>query len=90
MAKKLTKEIAYKEFQKYFRGKPFVLFGSGMSCAVNNIFGMASLKECLFKKLAEKKLNPAQQTEWNSVIKSLDSGVDFESAMNSVNDELTL
>lgn len=87
MAKKLTKEIAYKEFQKYFQGKPFVLFGSGMSCAVDNKFGMASLEECLLDKLAKGKLNSVQQTEWNSVIKSLNSGVDFESAMNSVNDK---
>lgn len=87
MAKKLTKEIAYKEFQKYFQGKPFVLFGSGMSCAVDNKFGMASLEECLLDKLAKGKLNSVQQTEWNSVIKSLNSGIDFESAMNSVNDK---
>ncbi len=87
MAKKLTKEIAYKEFQKYFQGKPFVLFGTGMSCAVDNKFGMACLKEHLLDKLAKEKLNPAQQAEWNSVINLLDSGVDFESAMNSVNDD---
>ena len=87
MVKKITKDIAYKEFQKYFHGKPFVLFGSGMSCAVDNKFGMASLKECLLNKLAEKKLNFAQQSEWNNVIKLLNSGVDFESAMNSVNDK---
>lgn len=28
MAKELTKEIAYKAFQKYFQNKLFVLFGS--------------------------------------------------------------
>jgi hypothetical protein len=85
MAKELTKEIAYKEFQKFFQDKPFVLFGTGMSCAVDNKFGMASLKEYLLDKLDKEKLNSVQQTEWNSVIKSLKSGVDFESAMNSVN-----
>jgi len=87
MAKKLTKEIAYKEFPKFFRGKPFVLFGSGMSCAVDNKFGMASLEECLLNKLADKKLNPAQQTEWDSVIKSLNSSFDFETSMNNVKDD---
>lgn len=87
MAKKLTKEIAYKEFQKFFRGKPFVLFGTGMSCAIDNKFGMASLKECLLDKLAEKKLNLAQQTEWDSVVKSLNSSCDFETSMNNVKDD---
>jgi hypothetical protein len=91
MAKKLTKEIAYKEFQKFFQNKPFVLFGTGMSCAVDNRFGMASLKDHLLDKLAMEKLNSIQQTEWNKVIKLLDSGQDFESAMNRVdNDDLII
>jgi len=87
MAKKLTREIAYKEFQKYFQGKPFVLFGSGMSCAVDNKFGMDCLKEHLLDKLAEKKLNFAQQAEWDSVIKSLNSSYDFETSMNNIKDD---
>lgn len=87
MAKELTKEIAYKEFQKYFQDKPFVLFGSGMSCAVDDRFCMISLKERLLDKLAKENLNPTQQTEWDSVIESLNSGVDFETSMNSVKDD---
>ena len=84
MAKKLTKEIAYKEFQKFFQEKPFVLFGTGMSCAVDNRFGMDPLKEHLVDKLAKEKLNSTQETEWNNVIQSLNSGKNFESSMNSV------
>lgn len=87
MAEELTKEIAYKEFQKFFQDKPFVLFGTGMSCAIDYQFGMTSLKEHLLDELAKESLNPAQQTEWNSVIKSLDSGTDFETSMNNVNDD---
>jgi hypothetical protein len=87
MAKELTKEIAYKEFQKFFQDKPFVLFGSGMSCAVDDGFGMASLKEHLLDKLTKEPLNPAQQTEWDSVIKSLNSNIDFENSMNNVKDD---
>ncbi|MBU1613058.1 hypothetical protein KKC87_01335, partial [Patescibacteria group bacterium] len=87
MAKELTKEIAYKEFQKYFQDKPFVLFGAGMSCAVDDRFGMTSLKEHLLEKLAKGNLNSAQQTEWNCVIESLNSGKDFETSMNSVNND---
>ena len=87
MAKELTKEIAYKKFQKYFQDKPFVLFGTGMSCAVDDRFGMTSLKERLLDKLAKEKLNPTQQNEWNNVIRSLNSEENFESAMNRVNDD---
>ncbi|MGR3319333.1 MAG: SIR2 family protein [Candidatus Anammoxibacter sp.] len=87
MTKELTKETAYKEFQKCFQDKPFVLFGSGMSCAVDDRFGMTSLKEHLLDKLSKEKLNPTWQTEWDSVIKSLNSGVDFETSMNSVKDD---
>lgn len=86
MAKELTKEIAYKEFQKYFQDKPFVLFGSGMSCAVDDRFSMTSLKKHLLEK-AKERLNPTQQTEWNNVIKALDSDKDFETSMNSVKDD---
>ncbi|MBU4304544.1 MAG: DUF4917 family protein [Candidatus Omnitrophica bacterium] len=88
MAKELTKEIAYEEIQKLFKGiTPFVLFGTGMSCAVDDSFGMAYLKEHLLAKLAKGKLNPTQQTEWDNVIRSLDLGEDFESAMNGVKDD---
>ena len=87
MAKELTKEIAYKKFQKYFQDKPFVLFGTGMSCAVDDRFGMTLLKGHLLDKLAQEQLNPTQQNEWNNVIRSLNSEENFESAMNRVNDD---
>ena len=83
MAKKLTKEIAYKEFHNFFQGKPFVLFGTGMSCAVDNKFGMGYLEKHLLYKLARGRLDPAQQTEWNSVVKSLNSGLDFVEKLGS-------
>ena len=87
MTKELTKEIAYKEFQKYFQDKPFVFFGTGMSCAVDDKYGMTSLKEHLLDKLAHEQLDSKQQSEWNNVIESLNSGVDFETSMNSVKDD---
>ncbi len=84
MAKVLTKEIAYKELQEYFQDKPFVLFGTGMSCAIDNRFGMDPLKEHLLDELAKKRLNNTQKKQWDSVVKSLDSGIDFETSMNNV------
>ncbi len=87
MAKELTKEIAYKEFQKFFQDKPFVLFGTGLSCAIDNKFGMTSLKEHLLDNLAKKKLNTTQKAEWNNVVKSLNTGKDFETSMNSISND---
>lgn len=87
MKKELTKEIAFKELQNMFQGKPFVLFGTGMSCAVDVKFGMNALQEHLFNKLDEDKLSTYEKSEWQSVQKEIENGVDFESAMNSVENE---
>ena len=87
MAKELTKEIAYKEFQKFFQDKPFVLFGTGMSCAVDDKFSMTSLKEHLVNELINKEqLDSKEKEQWDSVLKSLSAGIDFETSMNSIND----
>lgn len=89
MTEELTKETAYKKFQKFFQDNtnPFVLFGTGMSCAVDKRFGMYSLKEHLIKQIEDENLTSSQQKEWDNVIKSLNGGADFESAMNSIKDD---
>ena len=83
----LRKEKAFNELQKLFRDKPFVLFGTGMSIAIDNVFGMNALREYLLSKMDDTGLNESQKKEWDSVRKSLDSGNDFEKAMNNVKDE---
>lgn len=83
MGENLTKEIAYKEFQKFFQSTPFVLFGTGMSCAVDKQFGMKSLEQKLINKLNNENLQPEQQKEWDKVLLALNNGSDFESAMNN-------
>ena len=90
MDRTLTKEIAYKKFQKFFQEKPFVFFGTGMSCAIDNNFGMAALEQELKGKLKKGALSDKQQTdEWDGVLQSLENNADFETAMNKVtNDEL--
>ena len=87
MTEELTKEIAYNEFQKFFQDKPFVLFGTGMSCAVDNKFGMEALEKELTNKLSTCNLPIGQQKEWNKTLEALSNDIDFESAMNSVNDD---
>jgi len=87
MAEPLTKEIAYNEFQKFFQDKPFVLFGTGMSCAVDNNFGMGALEEKLKCQMGKESLSDKQKDEWNGVLQSLENTVDFETAMNKVTNE---
>ena len=87
MSQVLTKEIAYQTLQNIFNQKPFVIFGTGTSCAVDAGFGMGALKKHLLDEIPQKKLQPNQQIEWNSVVDSLNRGSDLESAMNALTDE---
>ena len=47
----LTKDIAYKALQDFFDDKPFVLFATGTSCAVDQGFGMGALEADLKEKI---------------------------------------
>ena len=87
MTGSLTKEIAYKEFQKFFQDKPFVLFGTGISCAVDNNFGMGALEEELKCQMEKEPLSDKQKDEWKGVLQSLKNTVDFETALNKVTNE---
>lgn len=84
---KLTKQIAYKALQDFFMHKPFVLFATGTSCAVDPDYGMNALKVFLINEIPNALKNQTQKNEWNSVLKQLDSDPDFESAMNEIKDE---
>jgi len=86
MSKELTENIAFKELQGFFKDKPFVLFGTGMSIAVNNIFGMNALKENLLKEIPQYSLNKFQKQEWDKLKNSLINGDEFESSMNNIKD----
>jgi phage tail tube protein FII len=87
MIKKLSREIAYSQLQKFFQEKPFVLFGTGMSCAVDMDFGMDALENKLKDQLSNNNcLSDKQKEEWQGVCNALKSGKDFETAMNSVQD----
>lgn len=87
----LSKEIAIKSLEDFFiKNKPFVLFGTGTSCAVDTSFGMGALKEYLLEEIPINPLTLVQQAQWDSVVTALLSSNDLESAMNAVtDDELT-
>ncbi len=83
---KLTKEIAYEALGNFFEEKPFVLFATGVSCALDQRFGMEALQAYLKASLIG--LAPVQQQQWNSVLAQLEQGsCDFEAAMNQIQDD---
>ena len=92
MKNELTKEIAYKELQNFFKNpsSPLVLFGSGMSCAVDTGFGMEALKKELIEKLGSEKLSKSQETQWSNVLNELNNDIDLEKALNKVKDKILL
>ncbi len=83
----LTEKIACEALQKFFDQKPFVLFASGVSCAVDRGFGMKALQDCLEKKIPEICSDNKQKSEWKKVSKELELNSDFEMAMNGVEDK---
>ncbi|MBF0546698.1 MAG: SIR2 family protein [Candidatus Riflebacteria bacterium] len=86
----LTSGIAYKALQNFFNQKPFVLFGTGTSCAVDPSFGMKALEEYLQKEIPNPSLTTNPRKEWNKVVEKLKIGTDFESAMNEIKDKKLL
>jgi len=83
----LSEEKAIEAIRHFFRGKPFVFFGSGMSCAMDTRFGMPALKDVLLDEISRHKLSELEQMEWNSVVSNLTDGIDLENSLNSVSDQ---
>ena len=85
----LTEDLAIDSIRDFFRGKPFVIIGTGLSCALDKRFGMPALKEELIQKVFRDL--PANRTDLQrrEVLKSLKEGKDLETSLDNVND-LTL
>jgi len=86
----LTEEIATKALHNFFREKPFVFFGTGMSCALDPRFGMPALKDELIKNVAPDPKSLEQGRQWQQVVESLQNGSDLESALDNINDSALL
>ena len=87
----LTKEIAYEALQNFFiKNKPFVLFATGTSCAVDTDFGMPALEGYLKSEIPRRALSSEQENEWTTVLDMLSNNPDFEAAMNSIKDDALL
>ena len=87
MSEGLTKKIAYEALQKFFNDKPFVIFGTGTSCAVHPDYGMLALSMHLCEKISRQEMTTEQKMQWDSAMISLDEGKDLESAMDNIKDE---
>jgi len=83
----LTEDIAIEALRNFFREKPFLFFGTGMSCALDAQFGMPALKDALLEGMQSQELTDTQKVEWDAVVSALDNGTDLETALNSVNDQ---
>lgn len=83
----LTEVIAFKALGEFFRDKPFVFFGSGMSCAIDSCFGMPALKDALLAGIPDSSLSGQDLEEWKAVRGDIAGGMDLESAMNQVSTE---
>ncbi|MFA6598107.1 MAG: SIR2 family protein [Ignavibacteriaceae bacterium] len=83
----LTKEIVYKAIRDFFTSNPspLVIFGTGMSCAIDVDFGMNKLNSQLQSEMP-KKINGQKELEkeWNKVVGSLKGGIDLESSLDHV------
>jgi len=83
----LTEDVMIKTFRNFFREKPFIVFGTGMSCALDDRFGMTSLKDKLIDEMASRSLLGEQADEWSCVKRSLKDGKDLESALDEVGNQ---
>jgi hypothetical protein len=89
MTESLTEADAYAKLADFFLSNPtpFVLYGTGTSCAVDVGYGMNALRNHLLSKIPTLDLPPLQQQEWNRVESALRNGSDLEMAMNWVQDD---
>lgn len=82
----LTEEIAINALRSFFREKPFLFFGTGMSCALDDRFGMDALKNTLIGQMKSHSLTGGQRNDWNGVEQELQNGSELESALDGVKD----
>ncbi|RLB91163.1 MAG: hypothetical protein DRH50_11350 [Deltaproteobacteria bacterium] len=86
MKEPLTEDIAIEALRSFFREKPFLFFGTGMSCALDARFGMDALKNALIDRLKSHSLTKAAEKDWAVVEEALQNSSDLESALDGVKD----
>ena len=86
----MTEEIAITKIRDFFEDKPFVFFGTGMSCALDPKFGMQALKDDLLEKVVPDSSESGQVQQWKMVTESLETGNNLEAALDNVTDSALL
>lgn len=86
----LTQDLATDAIRDFFRDKPFVFFGTGMSCALDSRFGMAALADHLCTTVAADPQVHEQTQQWQQVLDALHRGEGLEIAMNNVSNAALL
>ena len=83
----LTWDVARAALENFFSEKPFVLFATGTSCALDGQFSMPALERHLKQELPPE-LNETQKQEWEAVLSALGrEPQNFEKAMDCISDE---
>ena len=82
----LTEGQTIEQLRNFFREKPLVVFGSGMSCALDVRFGMAALRDSLVTGMPTHLVDHEEERQWDLVHAALQDGEDLESAMDAVTD----
>ncbi|MHB1294413.1 MAG: SIR2 family protein [Anaerolineae bacterium] len=82
----LTEDTMLAALRAFFREKPFLFIGSGMSCALDTRLGMPALRDALVERMRYASLTPTQQEQWASIERDLSQDGDLESAMNGATD----
>lgn len=81
----MLEKTAYTGLGNFFEATPFVILGTGISCAVDTDFGMKRLQEYLETELED--IAGTQKREWDKVRKTLSNGKDLECALDHAQDE---
>jgi len=82
--------VAFDAVRDFFRDKPLVFVGTGMSCALDVRFGMPVLRDELLRSVVPEPGNAIQAAEWGAVARSLERGEDLESSLNHATDPALL
>lgn len=67
-----------------------MIFGSGMSCALDPRFGMPALEQELSQNVVPDLQAHEQEQQWSKVMESLENGSGLETALDNVTDSVLL
>ena len=73
---------AKKQLQDFFRVTPYIILGTGTSCAVDVGFGMPALMDKLLDSMSSITLDKKSSAQWSKVKTALSHKVDIEHSLD--------